>query len=276
MTHYEGLLLDFGGVVTTDFFASLGAHCERLGLPHDSFRNLVTTDPEGRELYHRVERGELSQPDFEQKVAQLLGVQPTGLIQGLLADLRPEPLMAEAVARARSAGIRVGVITNSWGTAPYDPYAAYQLDQRFDAVVISSLVGLRKPEPAIYRLAADELAVPSGRIVFVDDIATNLEPAHEFGHGRHPSRRSSQNSSRAGAPAWPLRSPAGAAMMAVRSFSTTSRPALRAAACGGRPRPAAPQRVPEPALPRRSPNSRRFTPKAHFSKWQLENYRPRK
>jgi putative hydrolase of the HAD superfamily len=181
MTHYEGLLLDFGGVVTTDFFASLGAHCERLGLPHDSFRNLVTADPEGRELYHRVERGELSQPDFEQKVAQLLGVQPTGLIQGLLADLRPEPLMAEAVARARSAGIRVGVITNSWGTAPYDPYAAYQLDQRFDAVVISSLVGLRKPGPAIYRLAADELAVPSGRIVFVDDIATNLEPAHELG-----------------------------------------------------------------------------------------------
>jgi putative hydrolase of the HAD superfamily len=53
---------------------------------------------------------------------------------------------------ARTAGIRVGVITNSWGTAPYDPYAAYQLDQRFDAVVISSQVDLRKPEPAIYRL----------------------------------------------------------------------------------------------------------------------------
>ena len=114
-------LLDFGGVVTTDFFASLGAHCERLGLPHDSFRNLVTADPEGRELYHQVERGELSQPDFEQQIAQLLGVQPTGLLQGLLADLRPEPLIAEAVATARTAGIRVGVITNSWGTAPMIP-----------------------------------------------------------------------------------------------------------------------------------------------------------
>ena len=181
MTHYEGLLLDFGGVVTTDFFAALGAHCERLGLPHDSFRNLVTADPKGRELYHQVERGELSQPDFEQKIAQLLGVPPAGLIQGLLADLRPEPVMAEAVARARTAGIRVGVITNSWGTAPHDPYAAYQLDQRFDAVVISSQVGLRKPEPAIYRLAAEELAVPLGGIVFVDDIAANLQPAKELG-----------------------------------------------------------------------------------------------
>jgi putative hydrolase of the HAD superfamily len=181
MTHYEGLLLDFGGVVTTDFFAALGAHCERLGLSHDSFRNLVTADPNGRELYHQVERGDLSQPAFEQKIAQLLGVPPPGLIRGLLADLRPEPLMAEAVARARTAGIRVGVITNSWGTAPYDPYAAYQLDQRFDAVVISSQVGLRKPEPAIYRLAADELAVPLGGIVFVDDIAANLQPAKELG-----------------------------------------------------------------------------------------------
>jgi putative hydrolase of the HAD superfamily len=181
MTHHEGLLLDFGGVVTTDFIAALGAHCERLGLPHDSFRNLVTIDPEGRELYHQVERGELSQPDFEQKIAQLLGVPPTGLIQGLLADLRPEPLIAEAVVRARRAGIRVGVITNSWGTAPYDPYAAYQLDQRFDAVVISSQAGLRKPELAIYRLAARELAVPAERIVFVDDIAANLQPAHELG-----------------------------------------------------------------------------------------------
>jgi putative hydrolase of the HAD superfamily len=181
MTSYDGLLLDFGDVVTTDFFALLGAHCERLGLPHESFRNLVTADPVGRELYHQVERGELSEPEFEQRIAQLLGVQPAGLVQGLLADLRPEPLIVEAVARARTAGIRVGVITNSWGTAPYDPYAAYQLDQRFDAVVISSQVGLRKPEPAIYRRAAHELAVPMERIVFVDDVAANLQPAHELG-----------------------------------------------------------------------------------------------
>src|SRR4029453_577101 len=93
----------------------------------------------------------------------------------------PGPLIGGGVGRARRAGIRVGVITNSWGTAPYDPYAAYQLDQRFDAVVISNHVGLRKPEPAIYRLAADKLAVPLERIVFVDDIAANLPPAQELG-----------------------------------------------------------------------------------------------
>jgi putative hydrolase of the HAD superfamily len=181
MKDYRGLLLDFGGVVTTYFFASLGAHCERLGLPGDRFRHLVTADPAGRELYHQVERGELSQPEFEREIAHLLGVAPDGLVQGLLADLRPDPLMTDAVAQARAAGIRVGVITNSWGTAPFDPYAGYKLDEQFDSVVISSDVGIRKPDPAIYLLAADKLGVTPDSCVFVDDIPSNLGPAQEVG-----------------------------------------------------------------------------------------------
>jgi len=147
MRNDRGLLLDFGGVFTTDFFASLGAHCKRLGLPRDRFRNLVTVDPAGRELYHQMERGELGQPEFEQGIARLLGVEPRGLVRGLLADLRPDPLMAEAVVQARAAGIRVSVISNSWGTVPFDPYGGYRLDQQFDAVVISSDVGIRHADP---------------------------------------------------------------------------------------------------------------------------------
>jgi putative hydrolase of the HAD superfamily len=181
MKDYRGLLLDFGGVVTTDFFVSLGAYCERLGLPRDRFRDLVTADPVGRELYHHVERGELSQPEFERRIAPLLGVAPDGLVQGLLADLRPDPLMADAVAQARAAGIRAGVISNSWGTAPFDPYAGYRLNEQFDAVVISSDVGIRKPDPAIYLLAADKLGVIPEACVFVDDIANNLRPAQKVG-----------------------------------------------------------------------------------------------
>jgi len=181
MRDYRGLLLDFGGVVTTDFFASLGAHCERLGLPHDRFRDLVTANPVGRDLYHQVESGALSQSEFENKIAQLLGVEPSGLVRGLLADLRPDPLMTDAVARARAAGIQAGVISNSWGTAPFDPYAGYKLDEQFDAVVISSDVGIRKPDLAIYLLAADKLGVAPEVCVFVDDVAINLPPAQKVG-----------------------------------------------------------------------------------------------
>jgi putative hydrolase of the HAD superfamily len=178
---YKGLLLDFGGVITTDFFASIDDHCQRLGLPRGRFRQVVTTDLAGRALYQRVERGEISQPAFERGLAVLLGVDPDGLIAGMLAGLRPDQRIAQAAARARAAGIRVGVITNSWGTEPYDPYAGYQLHETYDAVIVSGEVGTRKPDPAIYLLAAEKLGLPASACVLVDDVAANLPPAADLG-----------------------------------------------------------------------------------------------
>jgi putative hydrolase of the HAD superfamily len=178
---YKGLLLDFGGVITTDFFASIDDHCQRLGLPRGRFRQVVTTNPAGRELYHRIERGEISQPAFERGLAVLLGVDPNGLIAGMLAGLRPDQRITRAAARARAAGIRVGVISNSWGTEPYDPYAGYQLHQAYDAVIVSGEVGIRKPDPAINLLAAEKLGLPASACVLVDDVAANLPPAADLG-----------------------------------------------------------------------------------------------
>jgi epoxide hydrolase-like predicted phosphatase len=178
---YKGLLLDFGGVLTSDFFASIDDYCQRLGLPRGRFRAVVTADPAGRALYHRLERGEISQSTFERDLAALLGVTANGLVAGLLAGLQPNLKLIEAAAQARKAGIRVGVITNSWGTAPYDPYEGYQLNERYDALVVSGEVGIRKPTPEIYRLAADKLGIPPSRCVFVDDVAANLPPAAELG-----------------------------------------------------------------------------------------------
>jgi putative hydrolase of the HAD superfamily len=178
---YRGLLLDMGGVLTTDFFAAIGAHCRRLGLPPDRFREVVTRHPRGRQLYRHIERGEISQTTFEHGIADLLGVDSHGLLQGLLADAQPNAEMIEAVQGAREGGVRTGVITNSWGMEPFNPYEGYDLDQRFDVVVISGEVGLSKPDPAIYELAASRLGLPASACVFVDDIAGNLPPAHALG-----------------------------------------------------------------------------------------------
>jgi putative hydrolase of the HAD superfamily len=179
--HYKGLLLDFGGVITTDFFASIDDHLQQLGLPRGHFRQLVTTDPAGRALYQRVERGQISQSAFESQLAALLRVEPDGLIAGMLAGLRPDQRIIQAAARARAAGILVGVITNSWGTEPIDPYASYHLHERYDAVIVSGEVGIRKPDPAVYLLAAEKLGLPAGACVLVDDVAVNLPPAAKLG-----------------------------------------------------------------------------------------------
>jgi putative hydrolase of the HAD superfamily len=177
----RGLILDFGGVVTTDFYGALSAFCVREGLPPDAILHTLRDTAEGRAALAAVEAGEISQRDYEVALGQLLGVDDRGLLGRALTDLRPcEPVLA-LVDRARAAGIGTAVLSNSWGTGDYDPYDGYQLDQRFDAVVISDQVGLRKPDPAIYQLAAHKLSVPPAECVFVDDTEHNLSPAQALG-----------------------------------------------------------------------------------------------
>jgi putative hydrolase of the HAD superfamily len=64
--------------------------------------------------------------------------------------------VVELVRRARATGLRVAALSNSWGAGDYDPYDGYELDELFDAVVISDQVGIRKPSPAIYELTASD------------------------------------------------------------------------------------------------------------------------
>lgn len=178
---YHGLILDFGGVVTTDFYGALSAFCVRAGLAPDVFVRILRETAEGRSALAAVECGQMSQRDYEITLAALLGVDSRGLLGYALADLRPRTVVLDLVRRVRAAGIRVAVLSNSWGSGDYDPYKGYDLEESFDAVVISDQVGLRKPDPAIYRLAAGKIGAEPGSCVFVDDTAANLPPAADLG-----------------------------------------------------------------------------------------------
>lgn len=176
---YQGLILDFGGVVTTDFYGALSAFCVREGLPPDAFVQVLRG--EGRSALAAVESGQISQGQYEATLAALLGVDGQGLLGRALSDLRPRASVLDLVRRVRAAGVRVAVLSNSWGSGEYDPYEGYDLEHRFDAVIISDQVGLRKPDPAIYRLAAAKMGVAASSCVFVDDTAANLPVAAELG-----------------------------------------------------------------------------------------------
>jgi putative hydrolase of the HAD superfamily len=178
---YHGLILDFGGVVTTDFYGALSAFCEHQGLPPDAVLRVLRDTTEGREALAAVEIGHLAQADYETILANLLGVSSAGLLGRALADLRPRQEVLDLIRDARDAGIEVGVLSNSWGTGTYDPYDGYGLDRLVDAAVISDQVGLRKPDPAIYKLIAGKLGVPAEACVFVDDTAANLPAASNLG-----------------------------------------------------------------------------------------------
>lgn len=178
---YRGLILDFGGVVTTDFYGALSAFCARQGLPPGAFVHVLHDTAGGREALAGVESGRISQRAYEKTIGRLLGVDDNGLLGRALADLRPRSEVLDLVRRVRAAGIPVGVLSNSWGTGDYDPYRGYELDANFDAVVVSDHVGLRKPDPQIYLRTAAGIGVLPDECVFVDDTPTNLPAAAELG-----------------------------------------------------------------------------------------------
>jgi epoxide hydrolase-like predicted phosphatase len=180
---YRGLILDFGGVITTDFYGGLSAFCVREGLDAGAFVAAIRDSAEGRPALKAVERGELPQREFEQVLGRLLGLDDNGLLARALADIRPRPEVIDLAARARAAGVRTAILSNSLGTGHHDPYAEYHLDRLFDAVVISDRVGLRKPNPEIYTLTASLIGLPPSECLFVDDTERNLPAARDLGMG---------------------------------------------------------------------------------------------
>jgi putative hydrolase of the HAD superfamily len=174
MAERHGLIVDYGGVLTTDVFASFRAFCEAEGLAPDTVRDSFRSDPEARELLAGLETGALAVAEFEPRFAALLEVESERLIERLIGGMAPDEAMLDGVRAARRAGVRTGLLSNSWGAATaYDPEL---LEELFDAWVISSEVGLRKPDPAIYELGLQPTAC-----VFVDDLPGNLKPARALG-----------------------------------------------------------------------------------------------
>jgi putative hydrolase of the HAD superfamily len=177
----KGLLVDFGGVLTTDVFASFEAFCEAEGLAPETVRDRFMNDPTARGLLGDLETGKLTEEEFEPKfgaVLELAEDRHAGLIDRLFGGMRADDAMLGAVGAAKRSGVRTGLLSNSWGKGRYD---RSRFPELFDGVVISGEVGLRKPEPRIYELAAEAVGLEPGECVFVDDLPGNLKPARAIG-----------------------------------------------------------------------------------------------
>lgn len=173
-----GLLIDYGGVLTSGLLDSLRAFSQARGIDLEGLGRHFREDPEARERLIALETGRLEIEAFEPGLAAMLGVEPDGLIDQLFAGSVPDEAMRSAVARARLAGVRTGLVSNSWGTARYDRSLLAEL---FDAIIISGEVGIRKPAPEIYTLGAARIGLAPAECVFVDDLVVNLAPARELG-----------------------------------------------------------------------------------------------
>jgi putative hydrolase of the HAD superfamily len=175
----KGLLVDFGGVLTTNVFDSFRAFCVDEGLDPDAIKRLFREHPEALRLVRALETGDSSEEEFGERFGELLGIERRGgLVERMFGHVRPEHAMLEAVRRARAQGVRTGLISNSMGAGRYDRSTFPEL---FDGVVISGDEGMHKPQPEIFRLGAERVGLPSAECVFVDDLRENCEGAEAVG-----------------------------------------------------------------------------------------------
>jgi putative hydrolase of the HAD superfamily len=181
----RAVIFDVGGVLTTSPFDAFARFEAANGLPPGLLRRLNSTNPDSN-AWARLERSEVDLATFAglyEAEAAALGHTLDGraVLTCLAGELRPQ--MLEALRRCHER-LKTAALTNNFlgprGDGDGDGWASPLLDH-VDVVVESSRVGLRKPDPAIYRLVCDELGVSPPEAVFLDDLGVNLKPARALG-----------------------------------------------------------------------------------------------
>ena len=184
MPDITAVVFDIGGVIQDSPLDAIARYERDHGLPPNAINRAVAATGEGG-AWSRLERGELTVeawcgPFEDDCRAHGLTVDAARLMQYIAGAGRERPQMLRAVGRLRDRGLRVGALTNNWATGQA-PTGPPPIARHFDALVESRAVGMRKPDPRIYRLICRELGVEPPRTAFLDDIGTNLKSAKALG-----------------------------------------------------------------------------------------------
>ena len=183
----EAVIWDFGGVFTTSPFEAFARFEQQRGLPADIIRRTNAAN-HWENAWAKFERAEVDLATFDALFAAeslALGAEVRGadVLPLLVGELRPE--MVEALRRV-AARFKTGCITNNLpanaiGSAGGRSIYVAEVMALFDHVIESAKIGLRKPEPRIYRMMVETLGVDPNRCVYLDDLGVNLKPAREMG-----------------------------------------------------------------------------------------------
>tara|TARA_A100000164_G_scaffold164800_1_gene146211 strand:+ start:101 stop:763 length:663 start_codon:yes stop_codon:yes gene_type:complete len=186
----EAILWDFGGVFTTSPFENFNLLEERCGATKDFIRTINSINPTTN-AWAQFESNQVTLEEFDELFAtesKLAGHEIRGkeVISMLSGDLRPK--MVDLLKLCKKE-YKVACITNNVkaGRGPgmsSDDVKASKVSkvmELFDDVIESSIEGIRKPNPEIYKLACRRLSVEPDKCLFIDDLGINLKPAKEMG-----------------------------------------------------------------------------------------------
>jgi putative hydrolase of the HAD superfamily len=183
----EAVIWDFGGVLTSSPFEAFARFEVEHGLPTDIIRRTNAAN-HWENAWAKFERAEVDIETFDELFAVeslALGAEVRGkdVLPLLSGDLRPE--MVEALKRVK-AKLKTGCITNNLpanaiGSLGGRSLYVAEVMALFDHVIESAKIGLRKPDPRIYQMMIEALAVDPRNCIYLDDLGVNLKPARDMG-----------------------------------------------------------------------------------------------
>jgi len=187
----KAVLWDFGGVILASPFEAFNRYEAKHGLPPGFVRSVNATNPHDN-AWARLERNEIEAAEFDHQFAaesSALGYKVPGadILALLSGEIRPE--MVALLDRVKAAGYKVACLTNNVvgaesaaaKSSPERAAALADVMARFDDIVESSKVGVRKPERRFYEIACERLGVTPDECIFLDDLGINLKPAAQMG-----------------------------------------------------------------------------------------------
>ena len=189
MSRIRAVISDFGGVLTSPLMNSFAAFQESSGVPLEALGTALAqlAARRGVNPLFELETGRMSEAEFLGDLSRQLSaafgrpIELDGFSETYLDALHPNPPMIDYMRGLRERRYRMAICTNNIREWELLWRAKLPVDEIFDVVVDSSVVGTRKPESRIYEITLERLGVPAGDALFLDDIEVNCDAARELG-----------------------------------------------------------------------------------------------
>jgi putative hydrolase of the HAD superfamily len=184
----EAVISDFGGVLTTPLVDAFTGFGESVAVTPAELGQAIAAvaERDGTHPLHELETGRMTEAAFLDAVDDELEAlghpgKMRAFSEAFFAHLHPNERMIGYMRELKDRGYRLGICTNNIREWESRWRAMLPIDEIFADVVDSAFVGVRKPDPEIYRLSLERLGVAAEQALFIDDVEINCDGARALG-----------------------------------------------------------------------------------------------
>jgi epoxide hydrolase-like predicted phosphatase len=176
----KAVIFDLGGVLLrTQDFTVRERLAHRLSMDRHELEEFIFCGDSG----DKAQRGEITVQQHWENLRHQLGCTPQEfreILDEFFISDRLDDALVDYV-RELHKKYRTALLSNAWDDLRQVIAESWHIEDAFDVLIISSEVGMVKPDPRIFHFALDRLRVAAEEVIFVDDFQCNVEAAQSVG-----------------------------------------------------------------------------------------------